>query len=69
VLHFCPQCEQHYDCQPELQLTSASLHFPPGFRCGTPYNWRCPECAKTTAMLLREKLPMPIPFVYIRTAA
>ena len=28
MLDFCPQCEKHYDCQPELQLISASLHFP-----------------------------------------
>jgi hypothetical protein len=69
MLHFCPQCEKQYDCQPELQLISTSLHFPHSFRCGTPYDWRCPECATKTAMLLGEKSPMPIPFVYIRAAA
>ena len=68
MLHFCPQCVQHYDCQPELQLICASLHFPHGLRCGTPYQWRCPECAKKAAILLGQKSPSLIPFVYTQAA-
>jgi len=69
MVHFCPRCEQRYDCQPELQLICASLHFPHAFRCGTPYHWPCPECAKNIAILSGEKLSVPIPFVYIGIAA
>jgi hypothetical protein len=69
MLHFCPQCEQHYDCQPELQLICGSLHFPHSLRCGTFYQWRCPECAKKTAILPGKKSPSVIPFFYTQAAA
>ena len=69
MLHFCPQCKQNYDCQPPLQKILASFHFPYGFRCGTPYEWRCPERARKMALLTGEKSPVSIPFAYKPQAA
>jgi hypothetical protein len=64
MLHFCPQCRQHYDCQPGEKLFLASPHLPHGFRCGTPDEWRCPECATKIAILTGEKPPVSTSFVY-----
>jgi hypothetical protein len=64
MVHFCPQCGQHYDCQPGEKSFLAPPHLPHGFRCGTPYEWLCPECAKKIAILMGEKPPVSISFVY-----
>jgi hypothetical protein len=63
VQHFCPECNRNYDCQVELTKEYATL-MPHGLRCGTPFEWRCPECArkdvllhgKTTSILHRFRL-------------
>ena len=61
--HFCPECNRNYDCQVELTKEYATL-MPHGLRCGTPFEWRFPECArkdvllhgKTTSILHRLRL-------------
>jgi len=69
MLHFCPLCKQHYECEPIPKVILASTPFLFGVECGTPYRWRCPECAKKMAMLMGDKLPTTIRFVYTHPAA
>jgi hypothetical protein len=75
MLHLCPQCNRHYDCQPEFhELLAGLLAEKPdrilhALQCGTPFEWRCPECAKRAAMLLGEKNLAVISFIYTQPAA
>jgi hypothetical protein len=50
VQHFCPECNRNYDCQVELTKEYSTLK-PHGLRCLTPFEWRCPECARKDVLL------------------
>ena len=70
MLHFCPQCNQHYDCEPRFQeIFDRSLPLPHSLQCRTPFESRCPECARKMVLLTGEKSTVPIPFAYKPQAA
>jgi len=69
MLHFCPLCNQHYECEPVPKVLLSSMPFLYGKKSGTPHEWRCPECAKKLSMLVGERLPAVIRFVYTQPAA
>jgi len=69
MLHFCPLCNQHHECEPIPKVILASTPFLFGIECGTPNQWRCPKCAKRMAMLMGERVPTMIRFIYTQPAA
>ena len=62
MLHFCPQCNQHYDCEPRFQeifYCSLPLPHPPcsaGLRLGVALPRMCQE---NGAKLTGEKIDRP----------
>src|SRR5208282_3102802 len=68
VQHFCPECNRNYDCQVELTKEYATL-MPHGLRCGTPFEWRCPECARKDVLLHGKTTSNLTDFAYTTPAA
>ena len=66
--HFCPECNRNYDCQVELTKEYATL-MPHGLRCGIPFEWRCPECARKDVLLHGKTPSILTDFAYTTPAA
>ena len=69
MLHYCPLCQQHYECEPIPQPALPAMPFSHSLKCGNPYQCRCTECARRVAALMGEKLFTAIRFVYTNPAA
>ena len=52
----------------ELTKEYATL-MPPGLRCGTPFEWRCPECARKDVLLHGKTTSILTDFAYTTPAA
>jgi hypothetical protein len=68
VQHFCSECNRNYDCQVELTKEYATL-MPHGLRCGTRFEWRCPECASKDVLLHGKTASILTDFAYTTPAA
>lgn len=65
--HFCPTCQRSYDCK--CNEAMMEIFGPHGLSCGTPFEWRCPECAKKDKLLYGGTNPMFPEYVYTKKAA
>jgi hypothetical protein len=68
VQHFCPECSRDYNCNIE-RLREFSGLMPHGIQCGTPYKWRCPECARKDTLLYGKSEAFFTDFAYTSSAA
>ena len=65
--HFCPECNRNYDCQIEFTKKCAAT-MPHGLPCGTPYSWRCPDCARKDTLLCDRPTSFYTDFAYTTSA-
>jgi hypothetical protein len=59
---------RNYDCQVELTREHATL-MPHGLQCGTPFAWRCPNCASKDIRLYTKAESFLGDFAYTTPAA